>query len=127
MAKASTIEIAVRSFYLPDHSQPDLRRYMFGYTISITNNGQSSAQLLDRHWTITDALGRVQEVDGQGVVGKQPVIAPGQTYEYSSGCPLATPYGYMQGSYGMVSESGERFSVEVPMFVLGKPDKRTLN
>jgi ApaG protein len=120
------IEISVHSFYLPDHSQPELHRYLFGYTIRISNLGRSHAQLLDRYWIITDALGRVQEVRGKGVVGEQPVIHPGETYEYSSGCPLATPYGYMQGSYGMVSEQGERFEVEIPMFVLGQP-RRTLN
>lgn len=120
-------QVSVQSFYLPDRSQPELRRFLFGYAITIFNGSTTSARLMDRHWIITDALGRTQEVRGKGVVGEQPLIGPGQSYEYSSGCPLATPHGYMQGTYGMLDERGERFELEVPMFVLGEPGARTLN
>ncbi|CAN5467140.1 Co2+/Mg2+ efflux protein ApaG [soil metagenome] len=119
--------VSVRSFYLPDRSQPELHRFLFGYTITISNRSTERAQLIDRHWLITDALGRTQEVRGKGVVGVQPVIGPGQSYEYSSGCPLATPYGTMRGGYGMLDGRGERFELEVPLFVLGEPEGRTLN
>ena len=94
----------------------------------IENGGGEAVQLLRRHWKITDALGRVQEVEGEGVVGEQPVLAPGERFEYTSGVPLSTASGFMSGRYHMVSESGERFDIEVPTFSLDIPDtKRVLN
>ncbi len=118
--------VKAHAYYLPEHSQPEQGRYSFGYTITITNQGDESVQLLDRHWLITDGLGRKQEVKGVGVIGQQPVIQPGETYEYSSFCPLTTPYGYMEGSYGLVSKESKKFRTDVPMFTLGAP-VRTLN
>jgi ApaG protein len=121
------VEVKVNSYYLAEHSRPEQGRYGFGYTITINNQGQTPVQLLDRHWVITDGIGRTQEVKGAGVIGEQPVIAAGQSYEYSSFCPLTTAYGYMEGSYGMVDEQGNHFRAEIPMFTLGTPTPRTLN
>jgi ApaG protein len=121
------VKVRATSFYLPEHSQPSSGRYSFGYSITITNGGDVPVQLLDRHWIITDGIGRKQEVKGVGVVGQQPVIQPGESYEYSSFCPLTTPYGYMEGTYGMADEQGNQFRAEIPMFVLGEPTARNLN
>jgi ApaG protein len=121
------IKVQATAFYLPEHSQPSSGRYSFGYSITITNQSDVPVQLLERHWIITDGIGRKQEVKGIGVVGQQPVIQPGESYEYSSFCPLTTPYGYMEGSYGMADEQGNQFRAEIPMFVLGKPTARSLN
>jgi ApaG protein len=121
------VKVQATSFYLPEHSQPSSGRYAFGYSITITNQSNVPVQLLDRHWIITDGIGRKQEVKGVGVVGQQPVIQPGAKYEYSSFCPLTTPYGYMEGTYGMVDEQGNQFRTEIPMFVLGNPTARNLN
>jgi ApaG protein len=121
------IKVQAVSFYLPEHSQPSSNRYSFGYSITITNQSNVPVQLLDRHWIITDGIGRKQEVKGVGVVGQQPVIQPGESYEYSSFCPLTTPYGYMEGTYGMVDEQGNQFRAEIPMFILGEPTARNLN
>jgi ApaG protein len=121
------INVKAHAYYLAEHSQPEQGRYGFGYTITITNQGNERVQLLDRHWIITDGIGRKQEVKGVGVIGQQPVIQPGETYEYSSFCPLTTPYGYMEGSYGMADERGQPFRAEIPMFTLGTPTTRTLN
>lgn len=126
MIDPKDIRVQARSYYLAEHSQPEQGRYGFGYTITITNQSTIPVQLLDRHWLITDGLGRKQEVKGVGVIGQQPVIQPGESYEYSSFCPLTTPYGYMEGSYGMIDEQGESFRAEIPMFTLGTP-ARTLN
>jgi ApaG protein len=117
------IKVTTQAYYLPDHSQPDEGKYSFGYSISILNQSHLPVQLLDRHWMITDGLGRKQEVKGIGVVGQQPVIQPNESYEYSSFCPLTTPYGYMEGSYGMVDSQGNHFRTEIPMFVLGQPPR----
>ena len=103
-------------------------QYFWSYTIVITNTGAETVQLRTRHWIITDATGHKQEVRGEGVVGKQPVLAPGEHFEYTSGVPLPTASGFMTGRYQMVSESGERFEIDVPTFSLDSPDnKRVLN
>jgi ApaG protein len=122
----NTVTVTAHAYYLAEHSKPEESRYGFGYTITIHNQGDSVVQLLDRHWLITDGLGRKQEVKGLGVIGQQPVIQPNERYEYSSFCPLTTPYGYMEGSYGMVDNQGNHFRTEIPMFVLGE-SPRLLN
>jgi len=115
------ILVAVRPQYLDDQSDPDEGRYVWAYHVRIENHGEQSVQLITRHWQITDATGSVHEVRGDGVVGEQPVLAPGEMFEYSSGTPLATPTGFMAGSYQMVSASGERFDARVPAFSLDSP------
>jgi ApaG protein len=122
------IEVKVTPRFLPERSSAGKRYFFWAYTIEITNLGSRTVQLQTRHWRITDALGRLQEVRGAGVVGEQPVIAPGDTYEYTSGVPLPTASGFMAGTYGMVSEGGERFEVEIPPFSLDSPEgPRTVN
>jgi len=121
------IEVTVEPNFLPERSSVE-NRYFWSYTIVITNTGQETVQLKTRYWLITDASGRQQEVRGRGVVGEQPVLAPGQRFEYTSGVPLPTASGFMTGRYQMVSESGEQFEIEVPTFSLDSPDsKRVLN
>jgi ApaG protein len=122
------IEVTVEPNFLPEHSSLEKPEYFWSYSIVITNTGEETVQLRSRHWIITDALGRRQEVRGPGVVGKQPVLAPGERFEYTSGVPLPTASGFMTGRYQMVTESGERFEIEVPTFSLDSPDtKRVLN
>ncbi len=122
------IEVTVTPRYDPDRSTPERDYYFWTYTISIANRGRDTVQLKTRHWRITDAAGRVQEVKGPGVVGEQPVLEPGQSFEYTSGVPLTTPSGFMVGSYGMVGADGQRFVVEIPTFSLDMPEpKRVLN
>lgn len=122
------ITVRVRPQYLPDQSEPDARRWVWAYTIEVENGGAVEVQLLTRHWIITDATGRVEEVQGPGVVGEQPILAPGARFTYTSGCPLPTPSGAMEGSYRMVTEAGERFDAAVPAFSLDLPDtRRTVN
>jgi ApaG protein len=111
--------------YLADQSEPDEDHYVFAYTVTIRNTGEVAGQLLSRHWIITDADGQVQEVRGEGVVGKQPVLQPGQSFEYTSGCPLSTPVGSMKGSYQCVAADGTQFEASIPEFVLSMP--RTLH
>ena len=106
---------------MPDQSSPDDDRYVFGYTITIRNVGELPAQVISRHWIITDANNEVQEVRGLGVVGHQPLLKPGEAFEYNSGCVLATPIGTMKGTYQMVGEDGTRFDAEIPEFVLAIP------
>lgn len=113
-----TFEISITPKFLPEHSDVAEQRWVFSYTIRITNQGSTSAQLISRYWLIEDAKGQREEVRGLGVVGHQPLIEPGQSFEYTSGCPLATPYGTMQGHYFFVGSAGERFEVPVPVFVL---------
>ena len=115
------IQVRVVSHYLPDQSSPEDERFVFAYTITITNVGQLPAQLISRHWIITDAGSEVQEVRGLGVVGQQPLLEPGESFEYMSGCVLATPIGTMKGTYQMVGEEGTRFDAEIPEFVLAIP------
>ena len=119
------IGIEVDTRYLEDQSQPDARRYVFAYTIRIRNEGAVPAQLLGRHWIITDADGQVQEVDGDGVVGEQPHLAPGEAFQYTSGAVLETDLGVMQGSYRMLADDGTRFEAPIPAFTLAVP--RTLH
>jgi ApaG protein len=122
------IEVTVEPNFRPEDSSAEKRYYFWSYTIVITNTGAETVQLRTRHWIITDASGRREEVRGEGVVGKQPVLAPGERFEYTSGVPLATTSGFMTGRYQMESESGERFEIDVPTFSLDSPDsKRVLN
>jgi ApaG protein len=111
--------------YLPEQSDPAADRYMFAYHIRVRNTGDVTAQLVSRHWIITDANDRVQEVRGPGVVGEQPILKPGETFEYTSGCPLETPVGRMRGSYQCVAEDGTPFEVPIAEFILAMP--RTLH
>ena len=115
------IKIHVESEYAPERSQPSQNQWFFLYTITITNEGPETAQLLTRHWIITDGTGHVEEVRGPGVVGKQPTLAPGESFTYTSACPLETPFGTMHGSYQMVTAGGERFDAEIAAFSLGQP------
>lgn len=122
------IEVTVEPYYLEDQSDPEDGRYVWGYRIVIANHSDQIVQLRSRHWRITDEYGIVDEVRGPGVVGEQPVLGPGDTYEYSSGCPLDAPSGVMVGSYQMQSAEGELFDVEIPAFSLDLPGTaRTLN
>jgi ApaG protein len=113
-----SIKVAARSQFQPEQSAPADGRYVFSYTITIENQGEEAARLLDRHWIITDSDGQVQEVRGQGVVGEQPHLRPGERFQYSSGTILATPIGSMHGSYGMVGDDGARFEAAIPAFSL---------
>ena len=115
------INIDVETTYLDDQSEPREQRYVFAYTITIRNEGEVPAKLLTRHWIITDANGRVQEVRGDGVVGEQPYLKPGQGFRYSSGAVLETPVGTMQGSYQMIADDGAQFDAPIPAFRLAKP------
>ena len=115
------IRVNVTSEFVPEQSNPGEARFVFAYHIAITNEGALPARLLTRHWIITDGEAKVEEVRGDGVVGQQPSIAPGETYEYSSGAILKTPVGSMQGSYGMIDELGERFEAPIPVFRLAVP------
>jgi ApaG protein len=115
------IRIHVATQYVDDQSEPDIDRYVFAYTITIENLSDVSARLLSRHWVITDANGKVQEVSGDGVVGEQPRLDPGETYRYSSGAVLETPVGAMQGSYRMHADDGGDFDAPIPPFTLAVP------
>ena len=114
-----TVSAAVR--YLAEQSDEKTGRYVFAYTISIRNTGDATAQLISRHWIITDSQGLVQEVRGLGVVGNQPVLQPGESHEYTSGTAIATPVGTMKGTYQMVADDGTRFEAEIPEFTLSVP------
>ena len=124
-AKNYEIEISVQTQYVTEESDVSAGRFVFAYSINIRNTGTVSAQLISRHWIITDAEGDVQEVRGLGVIGHQPLLAPGQSFEYSSGCVLATPVGTMKGSYQMTAEDGKQFDAPIGEFVLSTP--RTLH
>lgn len=114
--------VSVRSFYLEDQSQPDDNRFVWGYRVRIENKGRETVQLMRRTWQITDARGRTQHVHGAGVVGEQPLLEPGASFEYTSGTPLDTPSGFMLGAYHMVvPDSGETFDVAIPAFSLDSP------
>jgi ApaG protein len=115
------IRIDVDTSYLEDQSDPKERRFVFSYTITIRNEGKVPARLLTRHWIITDSNGKVQEVRGDGVVGEQPYLKPGQGFRYSSGAVLETPVGAMQGSYQMVADDGAQFDAPIPAFRLAMP------
>jgi ApaG protein len=115
------IEVEVESFYVPERSEPARSYYFFAYHITITNKGNAPAQLLTRHWVITDANGRTQEVKGDGVVGEQPRLTPGESFDYTSACPLSITFGTMEGTYQMVTDGGERFDAVIPQFLLAMP------
>jgi len=126
MAKSVyAFEIEITTRFLDEQSRPGEDRYVFAYTIGIRNTGDVAARLLDRHWIITDANGRVEEVRGDGVVGEQPWLRPGERFEYTSGAVLETSVGTMQGSYGMLADDGTRFEAPIPAFTLAVP--RTLH
>ena len=112
------LAVQVQPRYLPEQSVPDQHVWTFAYTITITNAGEVPAQLISRHWFITNELGEVEEIKGLGVVGQQPLLKPGESFEYTSGCRLRTASGNMRGSYFCVAEDGERFEVDIPLFVL---------
>ena len=118
-------QVTVHPRFLPEQSDPDNDQYVFAYTITVHNSGEVTAQLLARHWIITDAEGRIEEVRGDGVVGEKPVLRPGEAFQYSSGCPLETPVGSMRGTYFCKAEDGTDFEVPIPEFVLAMP--RTLH
>lgn len=112
------VRVQVDARFSPEHSDPRKREWFFLYTIRIENEGQEAVQLVNRHWVITDANGHVDEVRGPGVVGKQPLLRNGESFEYTSGCPLKTPFGSMRGTYEMVTEHGERFDAAIAPFAL---------
>ena len=115
------VRVKVRAKYSAEHSEPSRQEWFFLYTVQIVNEGEETVQLLNRHWIITDAGGEVEEVRGPGVVGQKPILPPGESFEYTSGCPLSTPFGSMRGSYEMVTAAGERFEAEIGAFVLMQP------
>lgn len=115
------IDVAAESVYLDDRSDEGASRYAFAYTVTVKNTGMISVQLISRHWIITDSNGRVQEVRGEGVVGEQPKLDPGQTFQYTSSAALETSVGTMRGSYQMLAEDGTRFEAEIPEFTLSIP------
>ncbi len=122
------IQITVIPQYLADQSDPEDGRYVWAYTIEVANLGRRTVQLVARHWVITDAAGKVETVSGLGVVGEQPVLNPGETFRYTSGCPLSTSSGVMEGHYRMIDDAGASFDVEIPAFSLDSPQtRRVLN
>jgi ApaG protein len=130
MYKATTraIQVTVEPQYLPDQSEPTKSQYVWSYKVRIENQSDVAVQLRSRHWKITDGLGRLQEVKGPGVVGKTPLLRPGEMFEYTSGTPLSTPSGIMGGTYQMVDEAGVKFDIEIPTFSLDTPTtQRSLN
>jgi ApaG protein len=126
MYRATTrqIQVTVTPRFIEERSSPVQNAYFWAYTIEIVNLGSETVQLLTRHWRITDAFGRQQDVRGAGVVGEQPTLAPGERFEYTSGCPLSTPTGFMVGTYGMIDTSGQTFHVDIPAFSLDSPHQR---
>ncbi|MBI2221641.1 MAG: Co2+/Mg2+ efflux protein ApaG [Acidobacteria bacterium] len=115
------VRVRVKSMYDADRSRPSQSQWFFLYTIRISNEGTDAVQLLTRQWIITDAAGHTEEVRGPGVVGEQPILAPGESFEYTSGCPLGTPFGTMRGTYQMVTHAGEKFDAEIAEFELSEP------
>lgn len=127
-AETRGVRVRVRPQFVEDQSSPENDRYLWAYTIEIANQGARTLQLMTRHWRITDRDGHVQEVNGEGVVGQQPVLQPGTAFEYTSGCPLTTPSGLMQGVYRLVDESGDAIDAQIPLFALDSPyDRRAAN
>jgi len=127
-AETEGVLVKVRPSYLAGQSDPEAGRWVWAYQVEIVNLSGATVQLISRHWTITDARGHVEEVRGPGVIGEQPVIAPGESYSYASGCPLPTPSGAMVGSYEMRDDAGRSFEAAIPAFSLDVPgDRRTLN
>ncbi len=123
-AETRGLIVRVRPQYLAEQSDPEAHRWVWAYAIEIVNASAETVQLISRHWTITDGLGKVEEVQGPGVVGDQPTLRPGDAYTYASGCPLTTPSGSMVGSYRMVTDFGQAFDIAVPPFSLDLPDAR---
>ena len=123
-ALTRSIQVTVQPSYLDDQSSPTDNHYVWAYHVRIENRGSETVQLRNRHWRITDSFGRVQEVRGPGVVGEQPVLKPGEAFEYTSGTPLSAPSGIMVGSYRMESERGEHFDVAIPAFSLDSPHEQ---
>lgn len=119
------IDVTVKTAYIAAQSAPEINRYVFAYTVTITNTGRVPARLVSRHWVITDANEKVQEVRGEGVVGEQPHLPPGASFQYTSGTMIETPVGSMHGSYQMITDDGTEFDAEIPRFVLSMP--RTLH
>jgi len=115
------VRVRVTSVFIPERSTPPENEYFFAYRVRISNEGTETVQLISRHWIITDSVGRVEEVKGPGVVGEQPVLGPGETFEYTSFCPLKTPIGSMHGAYQMVTANGDRFDAEIAPFSLAVP------
>jgi len=124
-SKLQDIQVSVDTTYIPSSSEPEAARYVFAYSITIANKGSIEAKLISRHWLITDANGKKQEVHGEGVIGEQPLIKPGESFEYTSGAVIETSVGAMQGSYDMLDANGEKFSAQIPAFSLSIP--RTLH
>ena len=120
-ATTRSIRVRVESEYDPGRSYPNQNQWFFLYTVRITNEGPDTVQLISRHWIITDGAEKVQEVRGPGVVGKQPTLAPGQSFEYTSGCPLTMPFGSMHGTYQMINDRKEQFDIEIAPFTLTEP------
>jgi len=120
-AVTNNVRVEVEAQYAPERSQPFQQNWFFYYTVKITNEGDDTVQLLSRHWVVTDANGRIDEVRGPGVVGEQPVLAPGESFQYTSGTPLNTASGLMRGTYQMVTEEGDHFDVEIAAFSLQEP------
>ena len=121
MSNPYEIDIEVEKSYMADHSEPDKDRYVFAYTITLVNRGSISAKLLTRRWIITDADNRIEEVEGEGVVGEQPTLKPGEGFRYTSGTVVETPVATMHGSYKMLAEDGNTFDTDIPQFVLSAP------
>ena len=120
-AVTNSVRVEVESRFAPEHSQPFQNEWFFHYTVRIANEGEDTVQLLTRHWIITDATGHTEEVKGAGVVGEQPVLRPGESFQYTSGCPLKTSTGVMRGTYQMVADEGEQFDAEIAPFALTLP------
>jgi ApaG protein len=120
-AVTNNVRVEVQSTYAPEHSQPFQGEWFFHYTVRISNEGENTVQLLSRHWIVTEVTGRVEEFKGSGVVGEQPVLHPGESFQYTSGCPLKTSSGVMRGTYQMVTEEGDHFDVEIAPFALHEP------
>ena len=127
-AETDGVSVSVMPTYLAEQSDPDHSRFVWAYTVTIENDGHGVVQLRERSWRIIDGNGHVEHVRGPGVVGEQPILHPGERFEYTSGCPLTTPSGIMEGFYTMLREGGERFDVTIPTFSLDRPDEnRVLN
>jgi ApaG protein len=128
VASSNNVTVGVVSYFLNDESDPNRDTYIWAYHICIRNDGDETVQLISRHWIITDNKGRTEHVRGAGVVGEQPILKPGESFEYSSGCPLATPSGFMVGTYQMVRQDGVTFDADIPAFLLDSPHSgRTLH
>jgi len=121
-ATTQDIQVEVVPSYVPERSDPEHNQYFYSYKIRITNHGISGCRVIHRHWKIKDGNGKVYEVQGSGVIGEQPMLAPGESYEYTSFCPLHSPYGNMRGKYQMIDQFGNRFWVDVPVFFFRKPE-----